>query len=221
MAERMDKIPELKFWCQKVLPAIYDDSLSYYELLDKVVKSLNDTIEVVNEAVTGIDGAIEDASYAKEVADDAKEIADDAKENADEAIQVATDAQELISSVVYNPGTITDDCTWNSDTSKVVISNKFVGVQGCVVWFSFQFVPKATTSTLALELVSGLPKRIGSGVPLYGFYEAYNVDNTSERIVCALGDSVGMLTSDITCRISAGNVDETYCISGCYMCKPM
>lgn len=31
-----------KFWCQKVLPAIYDDSLSYYELLCKVVAYLND-----------------------------------------------------------------------------------------------------------------------------------------------------------------------------------
>lgn len=37
-----------KYWCQKVLPAVYDDSLSYYELLCKVSKYLNDTIEVVN-----------------------------------------------------------------------------------------------------------------------------------------------------------------------------
>lgn len=31
-----------RFWCQKVLPAVYDDSLSYYELLCKVVAYLND-----------------------------------------------------------------------------------------------------------------------------------------------------------------------------------
>lgn len=37
-----------RFWCQKVLPLVYDDSLSYYELLCKVVKQLNDTGEVVN-----------------------------------------------------------------------------------------------------------------------------------------------------------------------------
>lgn len=34
-----------RFWCQKVLPLVYDDSLSYYELLCKVVKYLNDLIE--------------------------------------------------------------------------------------------------------------------------------------------------------------------------------
>lgn len=33
-----------KFWCQKVLPLIYDDSLSYYELLCKVVDYLNNTM---------------------------------------------------------------------------------------------------------------------------------------------------------------------------------
>lgn len=36
---------KLRFWCQKVLPLTYDDSLSYYELLDKVVKYLNNVIE--------------------------------------------------------------------------------------------------------------------------------------------------------------------------------
>lgn len=37
-----------RFWCQKVLPLVYDDSLSYYELLCKVVKHLNTTLENVN-----------------------------------------------------------------------------------------------------------------------------------------------------------------------------
>ena len=35
-------------WCQKILPTIYDNSLSYYELLNKVVKYLNDTMTNVN-----------------------------------------------------------------------------------------------------------------------------------------------------------------------------
>ena len=33
-----------RFWCQKVLPLVYDDSLSYYELLNKVVVYLNNVI---------------------------------------------------------------------------------------------------------------------------------------------------------------------------------
>lgn len=34
-----------KFWCQKVLPLVYDDSLSYYEILCKVVDYINNIIE--------------------------------------------------------------------------------------------------------------------------------------------------------------------------------
>lgn len=38
-------LQKFKFWCCKVLPLVYDDSLSYYELLCKVVKYINDMIE--------------------------------------------------------------------------------------------------------------------------------------------------------------------------------
>lgn len=34
-----------RFWCQKVLPLVYDNSLSYYELLCKVVTYLNEVIQ--------------------------------------------------------------------------------------------------------------------------------------------------------------------------------
>lgn len=34
-----------KHWCQKVMPLVYDDSLSYYEVLCKVVKHLNMLID--------------------------------------------------------------------------------------------------------------------------------------------------------------------------------
>ena len=37
-----------RYWCQKVLPLAYDDSLSYYELLCKVVDYLNKTMEDVD-----------------------------------------------------------------------------------------------------------------------------------------------------------------------------
>ena len=42
-------ISNLRFWCQKVLPLVYDDSLSYYELLCKVVQKLNETIDLANK----------------------------------------------------------------------------------------------------------------------------------------------------------------------------
>ena len=44
-----------RFWCQKVLPLVYDNSLSYYEVLCKVVKYINDLIDSDKEIVADID----------------------------------------------------------------------------------------------------------------------------------------------------------------------
>ena len=44
-----------RFWCQKVLPTVYDDSLSYYELLTKVVHFLNEMNENIDSFKKSLD----------------------------------------------------------------------------------------------------------------------------------------------------------------------
>lgn len=44
-----------RFWCQKVLPLVYDDSLSYYEVLCKVVHYINNLIDNTNEIIEYVD----------------------------------------------------------------------------------------------------------------------------------------------------------------------
>lgn len=41
----MKDMPYFRFWCYKVLPLVYDDSLSYYEVLCKIVTYINELIE--------------------------------------------------------------------------------------------------------------------------------------------------------------------------------
>ncbi len=41
-------INKIKFWCQKILPTVYDESLSYYEVLAKVIVKLNEVIDNEN-----------------------------------------------------------------------------------------------------------------------------------------------------------------------------
>ena len=48
----MNEISPFRFWCQKVLPLVYDDSLSYYELLCRVVDYINKLIEDEQKLVT-------------------------------------------------------------------------------------------------------------------------------------------------------------------------
>lgn len=42
---QFNELKTFRFWCQKVLPLVYDDSLSYYEILCKIVDYINKLIE--------------------------------------------------------------------------------------------------------------------------------------------------------------------------------
>ena len=47
-------VPMFRYFCQKVLPAVYDDSLSYYELLCKITAKINEIIITQNTQVDAI-----------------------------------------------------------------------------------------------------------------------------------------------------------------------
>lgn len=46
----------IKFFCNCALPAVYDDSLSYYEALTKIAAKLNDTINALNTLTASVTG---------------------------------------------------------------------------------------------------------------------------------------------------------------------
>lgn len=53
----MNDLRHFRFWCQKVLPLVYDNSLSYYELLCKVVDYINkliDTDKIVFDDISAL-----------------------------------------------------------------------------------------------------------------------------------------------------------------------
>lgn len=54
-----------RFWCYKVLPLVYDDSLSYYELLCKVVKYINDLIDSDKAIIEDVDELKKDVEFVK------------------------------------------------------------------------------------------------------------------------------------------------------------
>lgn len=68
----------LRFWCQKVLPLVYDDSLSYYEILCKIAKYINDLID-----------------QDKIFADEANQLREDLKELSDELAKWNEDSDEF------------------------------------------------------------------------------------------------------------------------------
>lgn len=51
----MPNVKPLRFYCQKVIPLVYDDSLSYYETLCKIADRLNQMIDIFNPAMSEIE----------------------------------------------------------------------------------------------------------------------------------------------------------------------
>ena len=56
-----NNIGKLFFWCQKVLPLVYDNSLSYYEVLCKFQKKVNELVDNVNAIPEYIDDKVKEA----------------------------------------------------------------------------------------------------------------------------------------------------------------
>lgn len=63
----MLNIEKIKFWCMKVLPTEYDDSLSYYEVLCKIASKLNNLIDANNSQNEAINAIAEEVAKFIEV----------------------------------------------------------------------------------------------------------------------------------------------------------
>lgn len=42
------------FWCHKILPLTYDESLSYYEVLCKLTHKMNEIIKIINGQISEV-----------------------------------------------------------------------------------------------------------------------------------------------------------------------
>ena len=101
-------IKELRYWVHKVLPLVYDDSLSYYELLNKVVVKLNELIENNAKIPDFVSGMIEEFITSGDI----------------EQV-VANVLKSYILNVKYPPNNLTP-ATGDGTT------NDTVAIQGCI-----------------------------------------------------------------------------------------
>lgn len=68
--DTVSMLNKMSFYCQPILPLVYDESMSYYETLCKVVGQLNTTGETVNKLNEGLTGEISDRQAADAALDD-------------------------------------------------------------------------------------------------------------------------------------------------------
>lgn len=61
--DRWIDLKPFKTWCIQILPSIFDESMSYYEVLCKVIKILNNSLEDINilkEEIENTNSALDD-----------------------------------------------------------------------------------------------------------------------------------------------------------------
>lgn len=117
-----------RFWVQKALPLVYDDSLSYYELLCKVVdyinnltSDVNNMVNVVNEAEGFIEGA---ETKLQETLDKGESDFETAINNGNTAINTAiTNSNSNIANAIQELNTYRDNYFANLDVQEE-INNK-------------------------------------------------------------------------------------------------
>lgn len=68
--DTVSMLNKMSFYCQPILPLVYDESMSYYETLCKVVGQLNTTGETVNKLNEGLTSEIADRQAADAALDE-------------------------------------------------------------------------------------------------------------------------------------------------------
>ena len=109
----MNLINKFRFWCQKVLPLVYDDSLSYYEVLCKVVAKLNEVITNINEIPDYINQYIDERLSDEHI----QELIRQAIYYLEDAISKDNEGNNTNFSKNYNAG---DLLWWNDKFYRVV-----------------------------------------------------------------------------------------------------
>lgn len=105
---------KLPFWCQKVLPLVYDGALSYYETISKVVAKLNELISWSNGVDATVSAAGEAANEAEDKAIDALNTAERAEGKATEAKATANEAKSIAQGIAGDIPTKTSELTNDS-----------------------------------------------------------------------------------------------------------
>ena len=75
--DTVNMLNTMRFYCQPILPLVYDESMSYYETLCKVVGQLNTTGETVNKLNEGLTGEIADRQAADAALDERLKLIED------------------------------------------------------------------------------------------------------------------------------------------------
>lgn len=95
-------VKNFRAFVQKILPAVYDDTLSYYELLSKVIAKLNEVINSVNNVEESIGGTLESVNEQVESVQTALELLKDQVDNYLDTLDITSDVNNKLDAMVQD-----------------------------------------------------------------------------------------------------------------------
>ena len=102
---KMDNLTKLRYWTFKILPLVYDDSLSYYEVLAKVTNKVNELVDSNNTMPQAITDEITkqlDESYATNINNKINDAVNTVTENANNQIDKLASAVNTVTENANN-----------------------------------------------------------------------------------------------------------------------
>lgn len=126
-------IKPFRAWCQKVLPLVYDDSLSYYELLCKLVEYLNKVLnDLTNmgQDITALNQAFQELQAYVNNYFDNLDVQEEINNKLDQMVQDGTLASLIFDKylpiyVAENPVTV-ENMIWKNITEVYALFDQFV-----------------------------------------------------------------------------------------------
>lgn len=169
----------MPYWCQKILPAVYDDSLSYYQLLGRILQKYNEVIEIVNkhsETLVDHENRITAAEAQIELNRQAIEALKSELAKLDEQVKQNT----------ANIAALTERVNGH-DTAIKSLQDLIANIQKCLGMGVAMLVP--TTHDLILNIRSSTSYFI----PFSAWYTAMTTGGVSSFVIGSSAGAIGMI----------------------------
>ena len=199
----LETVKAFRFWCHKIIPLVYDDSLSYYEFLCKVMQKLNEVIDSLNAQNEEIE------SFEREVREEFIRLREELTE---EITRVVGEKFQDFISKMFEPFSTTKnylegDYVWHEDNILIAKNDITAGDFDPADWDTIIFATdlanwKRTISARLTQFITDINEKISTWIDNIAneydetrVYTAGDIINHDDKILEANGVTTGAYDS--------------------------
>lgn len=200
---KLETVKAFRFWCHKIIPLVYDDSLSYYEFLCKVMQKLNEVIDSLNAQNEEIE------SFEREVREEFIRLREELTE---EIIRVVGEKFQDLVNKMFEPfdaakNYLEGDYIWHEDNILIAKNDITAGDFDPEDWDTIIFATdlanwKRTISARLTQFITDINEKISTWIDNIAneydetrIYTSGDIINHDDKILEANGVTTGAYDS--------------------------